>query len=285
MVDIPELQRRLASLKKVFLEEIPLDDLDAADPSLLSDIVPLLDLFGKVYYRLEVEGLGTVPHGPAVVVINHNSGISFAELLGFGARWYLERGYDDILHGLAHDAMLKIPYLKNFLMHGGAVRASHRNADRVLERGRKILVAPGGNLEAFRPHRDRHRIQFAGRTGFLKAAIRHRAPIVPAVFIGGHDTFYVIDDGRFVVELLGLHERFRLDTFPLFLGLPWGIGVGPIFHLPLPVRCKVRILPPILLDRYDPGDAENPEVLQELYDLVTGHMQAALDEMAEERRR
>ncbi len=279
----PELARRLASLRRAFLEEVPVDDLDAADPRLLADIAPLVDVFGQVYYRLEVEGLELPPPGPALVVINHNAGISFAELLGFGGRWYVERGSHDILHGLAHDAMLRIPYLKNFLMHGGAVRACHENADRILDRGRKILVAPGGNLEAFRPHRDRHRIRFAGRTGFLKVALRHKAPIVPAVFIGGHDTFFVIDDGRRIVEALGLHKRLRLDTFPLFLGLPWGLAAGPIFHLPLPVRCKVRILPPIRLDKYSPGDADNPEILKHLYDEVTGRMQEALTQLAEER--
>jgi len=281
----PELQRRFLALKRAFMEEVPQDDLDAVDTELLSDFVPLLDLFGRVYYRLEVEGLSLPPQGPALVVINHNSGISFAELLGFGARWYLQRGYEDILHGLAHDAMLRIPYLKNFLMHGGGVRASHENADRILARGRKILVAPGGNLEAFRPHRDRNRIRFGGRTGFLKVALRHKAPIVPAVFIGGHDTFFVLSDGRFIVDALGLHKRFRLDTFPLFLGLPWGLAVGPIFHLPLPVRCRVRVLAPISLETYSPDDADDPLVLRRLYDEVTGRMQAALDELAAEGRR
>lgn len=277
-----DLQRRLKSLKRAFLESVPPDDLDAVDKELLADIVPLIDLFGRVYYRLDVEGLSGVPDGPALVVINHNAGVSFGELLGFGARWYLERGYDDILHGLAHDAMLRIPYLKNFLMHGGGIRACRENADRVLERGRKILVAPGGNLEAFRPYRDRHRIRFSGRTGFLRVALRHRAPIVPAVFIGGHETFYVINDGRFIVEALGLHRRFRLDTFPLFLGLPWGIGLGPLFHLPLPVRCRVRVLAPIPLDAWSPDDADDPAVLRHLYDEVTGRMQTALDELAAE---
>ncbi len=274
----------LATLIESFVVPADPDDLDARDPEMLNILSPLLDILAKVYYRLEVEGLERVPDGKALVVINHNSGITFAELLGFGARFVIERGIHDAIYGLGHDKILAVPFLKNFLIKAGGVRASHGRADKVLAADRKILVAPGGNMEAYRPYRDRHRIDFNNRRGFLRLAVRHGAPISPAVFIGGHEAFMVLHDGRQIAEALGLKKFFRIDTFPIFLGMPWGLGIGPIFHLPLPSKCKVRVLDPISTAEYGP-EAENDEVaLTELYDKVTGAMQTALTEMAAERK-
>jgi 1-acyl-sn-glycerol-3-phosphate acyltransferase len=260
------------------------DDLDSRDPEMLALLGPVVDVATRIYYRLEVEGLERVPDGKALVVINHNAGITFAELLGFGARFLAERGLDDPIYGLGHDGILAVPLLKNFLIKAGGVRASHRHADRVMEANRKILVAPWGNLEAYRPFKDRNRIDFGGRTGFLKLAVRHGAPIVPAVFIGGQETFAVLHDGRFLARALGLKKLLRIDTFPIFLGLPWGLGIGPLFHLPLPAKCKVRVLDPIPTDGYSPEDEHDEAKLRELYGKVTGAMQQALTEMAAERR-
>lgn len=276
----PELLRAIVD---AFLIPSDPDDLNAAQPEMIEKVIPFLDDLCRFYYRLEVEGLHKAPPGKALVVINHNAGITFAEILGFGARWYLERGTNDLLHGLGHDGILAVPFLKNFLIKGGGVRASQRHGDLVLQADRKILVAPGGNLEAFRPYRDRHRIDFNGRTGFIRLALRNMAPIVPTVFIGGHETFFVLHDGRQIARRLGLDNLFRLDTFPIFLGLPWGLGIGPLFHFPLPAKCKVRMLDPIPLDGYSPEDEADPAVCREIYDKVTSAMQTALTEMAAER--
>lgn len=274
----------LSKLAQAFLIPSDPDDLDARDPEMLQALAPLLDILTRLYYRLEVDGLERIPDGKALVVINHNSGITFAELLGFGARFVAERGIDDAIYGLGHDGILSVPLLKNFLIKAGGVRASHGHADKVLVANRKILVAPGGNMEAYRPYKDRHRIDFQGRTGFLRLAVRHGAPISPAVFIGGHETFAVLHDGRQIAEALGLKKHFRIDTFPIFLGLPWGIGIGPIFHLPLPSKCKVRVLDPVTTAEYGAAAEHDPEVLGELYHKVTAAMQEALTEMAAQRR-
>ncbi len=278
------ITQTLSKLANAFLVPSDPDDLDARDPETLQALAPLLDVLTKIYYRLEVEGLERVPDGKALIVINHNAGITFAELLGFGARYVIERGINDAVYGLGHDRILAVPFLKNFLIKAGGVRASHGHADKVLAANRKILVAPGGNMEAYRPYRDRHRIDFSGRRGFLRLALRHGAPIAPAVFIGGHETFAVLHDGRRIAEALGLKKFLRIDTFPLFLGLPWGLGVGPIFHLPMPSKCKVQVLDPISTAEYGPEGENDDAVLQELYDKVTGAMQTALTSMAAERK-
>ena len=273
------------ALVRAFTEPADPDDLDAVDPAVHRALFPIFDALARHWYRMRVEGLDKVPKGKALLIINHESGVTFLELFAFGAHWFESRytaDEADIIHGLGHDAMFRIPGVNNFLVRCGGLIANQRNADRVFERGRKILVAPGGNLEAFRPWRERFQIKFGGHKGFARLALRHKVPVIPMVFVGGHESFCVLNDGRFIVERFDLHRRLRLDTFPLVLGLPWGLSLGPLFHLPLPTRCDVRVLDPIDAPAF--GDPDDPCAVDRLYDAVTSRMQAAMTEMASKRR-
>ena len=276
---------QLAAIIAAFLTPSDPDNLDAFSPEIVEQIAPIIDGFCRFYFHQEVLDMHLVPQGKALIVGNHNAGITFIELLGMGARWYIERGTDDIIHGLAHYLIVAVPLLKNFLIQGGGVRANHENADALFARGRKLLVCPGGNLEAFRPFKDRHRINLGGHTGFVRLALRNRAPICPVVFIGGHETFFVLHDGRPIVRRFPfLKSVFRMDTFPLVLGLPWGLSLGPLFHFPLPAKSITRFLPPIHLDRHSPEDEHNEEIVRQVYDQVVSVMQQGLSELAAQRR-
>jgi 1-acyl-sn-glycerol-3-phosphate acyltransferase len=278
-------EEQILAIFKAFFNPSDPDDLDAVCPEILAEVAPLIDRFCRFYFRQEVEGIHLVPKGKTLIVGNHNAGITFIELLGMGARWYLERGTADIIHGLGHDLIVAVPLLKNFLIQAGGVRASHENAGKLFKRGRKLLVCPGGNLEAFRPFKDRHKINLGNRKGFVRLALRHQVPISPVVFIGGHETFFVLNDGQAIVKRLPfLKKVLRMDTFPLVAGLPWGISLGPLFHLPLPAKSGTRFLPPISLDQYAPEDEHDPAVVQEVYDTVTAAMQRALTDLAAQRR-
>lgn len=273
----------LRTLRRRWREPVDPDDPASLDPELVEALAPVVDAACRAWFRLEVRGTERVPEGPALMVGNHNSGTSFVEAMGVGARWYVERGTDEPWFGLAHDAIVDLPVLGRFMSKVGAVRAGHRSAALAFTGGRKVVVFPGGNREAFRKWSKRHTVEFYGRTGFLRLAIRHQVPIVPMVFIGGQDGFVILSEGRRLARLLRADKTIRSDVWPIFLGLPWGVGVGPLFHLPLPVKCVTEFLDPIPTDHLQPDQADDPEVLQALYEQVTHAMQAALDRLAEER--
>jgi 1-acyl-sn-glycerol-3-phosphate acyltransferase len=275
----------VARLAHAFATPADPDDPDQVDVELIREVAPLIDSLCTAWYRLEIEGMERVPTGPALLVLNHESGISFIELLGWGARWYRDRPGEPPLAGLGHDAMFAIPGLGNFLVRAGGVRASQANADAVFSRGRKVVVAPGGNREAFRAWRERGRVKLGGHDGFARLALRHRVPVVPMVFNGGHEGFVVLDDGAAMVRRMGtLARRLRVDTWPLFLGLPWGVAWGPAFHLPLPTKVRVRMLDAIPTDPYPPGSDRDPAAVSELYRTVWSRMQAAKDDLQSRRR-
>jgi len=279
-------KRHLRLLRDACLKPVTGEEIDAVDPHLIAQVAPFIQWFCEKYYRLTVEGLESVPSGKALIVGNHNSGTSFYEAIGVGAHWYIHKGVGEIVHSLAHDAIMELPVVKNIMLRLGTLHASHQSAREAFARGRKVQVFPGGNLEAFRSYKHRDRIVFGNRKGFVRLAIREQVPIVPAVFVGGHEGFFIINDGQEVVKKLGLKKIpiLRSDTWPLMLTFPWGLVWGPMAHIPLPTKCTTRFLEPITVDHYSPEDEFNPEALQDIYDQVVNTMQAHLTKMSAERR-
>lgn len=277
----------LESLKTVataMLSSADPDQIEGIDPEFIQLLAPTLDAISRLYFRMDIEGMDEVPKGAGLVVGNHNAGITFLEPIGLAARWYIEKGMNDPLHFLVHDAMVSLPLLRTFLIRAGCVRASHKTANKLLSGGKKVFVFPGGNLEAFRSYRDRYKITFGGKKGFIRLALRERVPIIPVVLVGGHETFFVLHNGEPLAKLLRLKKLIRSETCALFLGLPWGLGFGPIFHFPLPAKSQVRFLEPISLKNYSPRDVKNEKVLEEIYQKVTSRMQTAVDELSAKRK-
>jgi 1-acyl-sn-glycerol-3-phosphate acyltransferase len=256
---------------------------DGPDYSFGVKALRFLDLLAR-YFRVEIHGLDRIPPGPAILVGNHNAGITFFDPMFLGAAWYRRTGGTDDFIYLVHDAMLVVPGLGTFLRKMGAARASRAVADEALAAGRKIMVYPGGNHEAFRPFTQRHRIDLGGHLGFCSLAIRHQVPIVPVVGVGSHETFVVLARGAGLARALRLDRLLRIQSFPLVLGLPWGLSVGPLFHLPLPAKITLTIGAPIPVAEHPPGSADDPAVLRQLHDRVAAAMQAIMDAAASERR-
>ncbi len=277
-------QRTLDLLREAALAPVDPYDVEYDNDELRERLAPAVDTLVSTYFRFEVEEMDRVPPGRALLVFNHDSGTTALPVLGLGARWIVERGTEERFVGLMHDRLFQVPVIGNLLGHLGGVRASHEAAEAAFRAGHKVLVAPGGNLEAFRPFKQRNVIKFGGRTGWVKLALRNQVPIVSVVFHGGQETFVVLHDGQILARALGLKKLFRFDTFPIFLGLPWGVGLGPIFHLPLPVKCSARFLDPYPLDGYSPEDADDPRVVRQLYARITREMQHALEDMAAKRK-
>ena len=168
----------------------------------------------------------------------------------------------------------------------GAIPFYARNALAVLQQGASVLVYPGGGQEAFRPYWDRDRICFYRRTGFIRLALWHSLPIVPLISWGAHDTLLVLancyEQARYLHER-GLPWPFDIDpeVLPVYLGLPWGLAVGPVPHLPWPVQMHTRVCPPITFDRCGYAASRDRTYVQACYRQVVETMQRALTALAQ----
>lgn len=256
------------------------DDLDARDPAFIARVLPLMGLFYDSYFRCETELESDVPDGPALAVANHN-GMSgtpdmFCHMVAFWRRY----GPDAAAYGLMHDVPFTVPFAGPWLNACGAIAANPTNAERALASGAKVLVFPGGDIDACKPYRRRYRIELADRRGFIKTAIRAAVPIVPIVSAGAHSSLYLWSDGRRIAEALGLpRSRWRSNVFPIGFALPWGIIFGnPIPHLPPPVKIHTRFGAPIDLG-LPTSAAEDHDAVDGAYHRVVSAMQATLDEL------
>jgi 1-acyl-sn-glycerol-3-phosphate acyltransferase len=131
--------------------------------------------------------------------------------------------------------------------------------------------------------RDRDKAVLAGRKGFVRQAIRSGVPIVPVATVGGHDTVFVLSEGRFLARWTGLGKRLRGATMPIIAGfpLPLAIEILPA-HLPLPAKIRTEFLDPIPVDS-DPDRVDDTEYVDAIYDEVESAIQAGMDRLAKRR--
>ena len=162
----------------------------------------------------------------------------------------------------------------------GTVTASPIHAEQAFRLGAAVLVYPGGDYETHRPTWQSAKVDFAGRDGFVRLALRHDVPIVPVVSIGGQETALFVTRGERLARLLALDRAFRLKVLPISVALPWGLNVGDFLgHLPLPAKISIEVLPPIRLREVFGADPDPGAVYQH----VVAVMQGALDTLAEQR--
>jgi 1-acyl-sn-glycerol-3-phosphate acyltransferase len=234
------------------------------------------------YFPVRTSGLDALPASPSLLVSTHSGGSTMLDCLGLGFAWYLHFGTCRPLHFLAHEILLSTR-LSGPLFDGlGVLRADRRIARQALGQWRRdLIVFPGGDRDTWRPYRDRYRVRFSGHTGYARLALATGVPIVPVVNAGPHNTLIVLADGRRIADRLHLHELLRIDVFPIHLSFPWGLGVGPWPHLPIPRHFHYRFGPPIHApEDHVPGRPPTEETVRELDRRVRATMQSMLDDLA-----
>jgi 1-acyl-sn-glycerol-3-phosphate acyltransferase len=275
------LNRALREVARQAQRAIPRADLDERDPDFIRERLPLMWLMASLWYRGEVRGLGNIPEeGPVLLVGNHSGGNMTPDTIVFTLAFNTYFGVERHFYQLAHNLVLAMPGLGS-LRKFGTVAASPENASQALESGAALLVYPGGDYEVHRPSWQRNRVDFDGRKGFIRLALKHDVPIVPVVSIGGQETALFLTRGERLAKLFALDRLFRLKVLPISIGLPWGLNVGDMLgHIPLPAKITIETLPPIDL-RTEFGPDPN---LDDIYDHLIRLMQDTLDALASERR-
>jgi hypothetical protein len=123
--------------------------------------------------------------------------------------------------------------LGKFFREVGFVEGSRESAVEILRRGEILGLLPGGMREGLRSSKQKYRIDWQGRTGFVWASLLSGAPIILAACPRADDIFDVADLG----VTRRIYDRFRL---PLALAR----GLGPTL-LPRPVKLWHLLSEPI----------------------------------------
>lgn len=249
---------------------------------------PVWDALCKFYFRLELSGWERLPEETSLLIGNHSGGSLTMDAWTFVAAWWRRFGTERVLHPTAHDVLMAAPGLGDYFRQVGVIPASRQGVTAALRAGCDVIIWPGGDLDAMRSWRRRDEAVLGGRHGFVRQAIRSGVPIVPVATVGGHDTAFILSEGRGIANALdrvsGLKAKLRGARLPIMLGIPFGLTIETVpTHLPLPAKIRTEVLEPIHVHK-DPERIADAAYVDSIYREVESAIQHGMDRLAERRR-
>ncbi|MEL6346422.1 MAG: 1-acyl-sn-glycerol-3-phosphate acyltransferase [Myxococcota bacterium] len=241
-------------------------------------------LFGDGrYFELETRGWDNLPARNVLLVSNHSGGTTLLDAFGLWYAWHRHHDFGRPAHGLGHEMIFASDRTGSVCSKLGGVRACRELGAQVLTQwGRDLIVMPGGDMDVWRPWKDRYKVRFAGRRGYARLAMRTGVPIVPIAHAGMQSSMMVLTDGSRFARAVGIPRIARASIFPVSLSLPWGLQIGPWPHLPPPTRLRYRIGKPLHPPKIcGPGETPPAHLVEEFDRQVQASIQEMLDELRE----
>jgi 1-acyl-sn-glycerol-3-phosphate acyltransferase len=221
------------------------------------------------YFRPRVIGAEHVPKkGRALIIGCHSGTIPYDAACTLvavhEATGRFSRSIGDNLFG-------RVSAVRDFLRQQGALVGRPDVVEAVLRAGELVLLFPGGARDMERPYLTQryrvlpHRGFAPGYGGYIKVALRARAPIIPLAVVGAEEAHVLLGTVPLMAQLVGL------PFFPVLL-FPW----------PLPVKLYIRFGEPIVLPG-TPTDADDQRHVDQLNTMVRQRVQALIDDTVRRR--
>ncbi len=238
----------------------------------------LIEFFYRYWFRVEVEGIENVPsEGGALLVSNHAGALPpDAAMIAKAIRE--EHPTPRALYLTVEHFFKGYPGFSMLVPKIGGVAAHPANVQRLLYDERQlVLVFPEGRKGTEKLYKDRYRLRRFGRGGFVEAAMRAEAKLVPIALVGAEEAMPVFAQLEFMKRLTGLLY------FPVTPTFPW---LGPLGMLAyLPAKFKIRFLEPIDTVELGGGEARHDKALvQTVAQEIRARIQENLHEMVARRR-
>ena len=156
------------------------------------------------------------------------------------------------------------------------VPAHPANVHRLLaDEEQLVLVFPEGRKGTEKLYKDRYKLRRFGRGGFVSAALRTGAPIIPCSVVGAEEIYPMIGNLKTLARLFGLPYLPVTPTFPL---------LGPLGLVPLPSKWIIEFGEPIDTASLGSSAAEDPMLVFNLTDQVRETIQSTLYTLLMQRR-
>src|SRR6476659_166037 len=203
----------------------------------------LLEFFYRYWFRAEVEGIENVPVERGALIVSNHAGALPPDAAMIAKAIREEHPNPRPLHLTVEHFFKGYPGFSMLLPKIGAVAAHPANVHRLLaDEQQLVLVFPEGRKGTEKLYKDRYRLRRFGRGGFVRAAMRAGAPIVPVCVVGAEEAAPIFAHLTPLQKLTGLIYAPLTPTFPHF-GL---LGMAGY----LPAKFRIRFLPPIPTDEF-----------------------------------
>jgi 1-acyl-sn-glycerol-3-phosphate acyltransferase len=230
-------------------------------------LLPLLRPLFRRWFRVEVRGIENIPAaGAALIVANHSGTIPLDSLMTEVAV-HDEHPSHRHLRTLGADLVFQLPFVADVARKNGTTLACNEDTERLLAAGELVGVWPEGFKGIGKPFSERYKLQRFGRGGFVSAAIRAKAPIIPCSIVGAEETYPMIANLATLARMIGV------PYVPITPTFPW---LGPLGLIPLPAKWIIEFGEPIATDGHGDGAADDPMLVFELTDRVRETIQQTL---------
>jgi 1-acyl-sn-glycerol-3-phosphate acyltransferase len=237
----------------------------------------LVEFFYRYWFRCEVEGIENVPsEGGALLVSNHSGALPpDAAVISKAIRE--EHPNPRPLHITVEHFFKGYPGFSALIPKIGCVPAHPANVHRLLYDERElVLVFPEGRKGTEKPYSQRYRLRRFGRGGFVEAAARGEAKLVPVCVVGAEEAMPIFAQLTMLKRLTGLLY------FPITPTFPW---LGPLgMFAYLPAKFRIRFLEPIDTATITVDPAPDTAQVQTVAQEVRARIQENLDEMVARRK-
>jgi len=238
----------------------------------------LVEFFYRYWFRVDVEGIENVPADSGALLVSNHAGALPPDAAMIAKAIREEHPNPRPLYLTVEHFFKGYPGFSMLIPKIGGVAAHTANVHRLLYDERQlVLVFPEGRKGTEKLYRDRYRLRRFGRGGFVEAAMRAEAQLVPTCVVGAEEAMPIFGHVDIVRRLTGL------IYFPITPTFPW---LGPLGMLGyLPAKFRIRFLDPI--DTAELGGAEAAEdkaLVQTLAQEVRARIQENLHEMLGERK-
>ena len=235
----------------------------------------LFEFLYSKWFRVEAFGIEHIPkRGRALLVANHAGTLPYDSAMVMHAVRRDHPARRDV-RPLVEDTVFHLPFLGPIMNRIGGVRADPANAERLLEKDELVAVFPEGEKGMGKLWKDRYRLQRFGRGGFVKLALRTRAPIIPVAVVGAEEAAPMLGKVTWFAKNIGIPWIPVTPTFPWF---------GPAGLLPLPSKWFVQFGEPIDLSSAGPGAADDRLLVNRLADQIRSQIQTMIDGLLAKRR-
>jgi len=235
------------------------------------------DLLYHYWFRVDVEGIENVPATGGALLVSNHAGALPPDAAMIAKAVKEEHSRPRPVHLTVEHFFKGYPGFSMLVSKVGGVPAHPANVHRLLhDEEQLVLVFPEGRKGTEKLFKDRYKLRRFGRGGFVEAAMRARAPIVPVAVIGAEEAMPIFAHVNQLQRLTGLLYFPITPTFPHF-GLAGFLGY-------LPAKFRIRFLAPIATDQWGDEPWQDRGLIQTTADEIRGRIQEEVIDMVAHRR-
>jgi 1-acyl-sn-glycerol-3-phosphate acyltransferase len=237
----------------------------------------LYDFAYHYWFRCEIEGIQNVPSTGGALLVSNHAGALPPDATMIAKAIKEEHQRPRRVHLTVEHFFKGYPFFSMLVAKIGGVPAHPANVHRLLyDEEELVLVFPEGRKGSEKLYKDRYRLRRFGRGGFVEAAMRARAPIVPVAVVGAEEAAPIFAHITVLQKLTGFLYFPLTPTFPHF-GIPGMLGY-------LPAKFHIRFLEPIPTDQWGAEPWKDDGLVQTVAEEVRALIQEELYDMLAHRR-